>query len=59
MLISYNWLKDLIAIDKPAPEVAALLTGTGLEDAAYYTATQDALARILLDGVLPPEAGAK
>ncbi|QNF33361.1 phenylalanine--tRNA ligase subunit beta [Adhaeribacter swui] len=31
MLISYNWLKDLIAIDKPAAEVAALLTGSGLE----------------------------
>ncbi len=31
MLISYNWLKDLIAINKPATEVAALLTGAGLE----------------------------
>ncbi len=31
MKISYNWLKDYIEIDKPAEEVAAILTGTGLE----------------------------
>lgn len=31
MLISYNWLKDLINLNKPAAEVAALLTGAGLE----------------------------
>ena len=31
MLISYDWLKDLISIDKPAPEIAALLTDSGLE----------------------------
>src|SRR3712207_6424282 len=31
MLISFDWLKQLIAIDKPADEVAALLTGSGLE----------------------------
>ncbi|MGV3504567.1 MAG: phenylalanine--tRNA ligase subunit beta [Adhaeribacter sp.] len=31
MLISYDWLKQLIALDKPAEEVAALLTDSGLE----------------------------
>ena len=31
MLISFDWLKQLIAIDKPADEVAALLTDSGLE----------------------------
>jgi phenylalanyl-tRNA synthetase beta chain len=31
MLISFDWLKQLIAIDKPAGEVAALLTDSGLE----------------------------
>lgn len=31
MLISFDWLKQLIAIDKPAEEVAALLTDSGLE----------------------------
>ncbi|QCR23561.1 phenylalanine--tRNA ligase subunit beta [Pontibacter sp. SGAir0037] len=31
MLISYDWLKQLINIDKPAEEVGALLTGAGLE----------------------------
>ncbi|WP_026463686.1 phenylalanine--tRNA ligase subunit beta [Adhaeribacter aquaticus] len=31
MLISFDWLKQLIAINKPATEVAALLTDSGLE----------------------------
>jgi len=31
MLISFDWLKQLIATDKPAAEIAALLTGSGLE----------------------------
>jgi len=31
MLISLDWLKQLIAIDLPAPEVAAMLTDSGLE----------------------------
>lgn len=35
------------------------LTGTGIEDAGYYAAAQDALARILLDGILPPDTGGK
>jgi phenylalanyl-tRNA synthetase beta chain len=31
MLISFDWLKQLIHIDKNAEEVGALLTGAGLE----------------------------
>jgi phenylalanyl-tRNA synthetase beta chain len=31
MKISYNWLKDLIALDATADEVSSMLTGCGLE----------------------------
>jgi phenylalanyl-tRNA synthetase beta chain len=31
MRISFDWLKTLIATDKPAAEIGALLTGSGLE----------------------------
>jgi len=31
MLISFDWLKQLIALEKPAAEIAALLTDSGLE----------------------------
>ena len=31
MKISYNWLKDLIALDATAEEVSSMLTGCGLE----------------------------
>ena len=31
MRISFDWLKTLISTDKPAAEIAALLTGSGLE----------------------------
>ncbi|PSR54236.1 phenylalanine--tRNA ligase subunit beta [Adhaeribacter arboris] len=36
MLISYDWLQELIQINKPAAEVAALLTGAGLEVEGLY-----------------------
>ncbi|GAB3919827.1 phenylalanine--tRNA ligase subunit beta [Mucilaginibacter myungsuensis] len=31
MKISYNWLKEFIAVDKTPAELSAILTGTGLE----------------------------
>ena len=31
MRISLDWLKTLIPTDKPAAEIGALLTGSGLE----------------------------
>ncbi|MHC2990993.1 phenylalanyl-tRNA synthetase subunit beta [Pontibacter sp. HJ8] len=40
MLISFDWLKQLIHIDKPAEEVGALLTGAGLEVEAIHTFDQ-------------------
>ncbi|QMU27318.1 phenylalanine--tRNA ligase subunit beta [Adhaeribacter radiodurans] len=36
MLISYDWLQELIQTNKPAAEVAALLTGSGLEVEGLY-----------------------
>ncbi len=36
MLISYDWLQQLIKIDKPAPEIARLLTSSGLEVEGLY-----------------------
>ncbi|MDX5443722.1 MAG: phenylalanine--tRNA ligase subunit beta [Hymenobacteraceae bacterium] len=37
MLISFDWLKQLIKTDKPADEIAALLTGAGLEVEGIHT----------------------
>jgi len=37
MLISYDWLKELINIDEPATEVAARLTDSGLEVEGLHT----------------------
>src|SRR3712207_5313069 len=36
MLISYDWLQQLIKIDKPAAEIARLLTDAGLEVEGLY-----------------------
>ncbi|MDB5264391.1 MAG: phenylalanyl-tRNA synthetase subunit beta [Adhaeribacter sp.] len=36
MLISYDWLKQLIPLNKPAAEIAALLTDSGLEVEGLY-----------------------
>lgn len=40
MLISYDWLKQLIPLDKPATEVAARLTDSGLEVEGVHTFEQ-------------------
>ncbi|KAA5548414.1 phenylalanine--tRNA ligase subunit beta [Adhaeribacter rhizoryzae] len=40
MLISYDWLKQLIPLDKPAAEVAARLTDSGLEVEGVHTFEQ-------------------
>ena len=37
MLISYDWLRQLIPLDKPAAEVAARLTESGLEVEGLHT----------------------
>ncbi|MCC9168962.1 phenylalanine--tRNA ligase subunit beta [Pontibacter harenae] len=57
MLISFDWLKQLINIDKPAEEVGVLLTGAGLEVEGIHTieAVQGGLAGIVIGEVLTCE----
>ncbi|WP_347157991.1 phenylalanine--tRNA ligase subunit beta [Pontibacter chitinilyticus] len=57
MLISFDWLKQLIHIDKPAEEVGALLTGAGLEVEGIETfdMVQGGLEGIVLGEVLTCE----
>ncbi|TXK52048.1 phenylalanine--tRNA ligase subunit beta [Pontibacter qinzhouensis] len=57
MLISLDWLKQLIQINKPAAEVGELLTGAGLEVESIHTfeAVQGGLAGIVIGEVLTCE----
>ncbi|WP_242916270.1 phenylalanine--tRNA ligase subunit beta [Pontibacter liquoris] len=57
MLISFDWLKQLIHIDKPAEEIGTLLTGAGLEVEGIHTyeAVQGGLEGIVLGQVLTCE----
>ncbi|GAB3198140.1 phenylalanyl-tRNA synthetase beta chain [Pontibacter aydingkolensis] len=57
MLISFDWLKQLIHTDKTADEVGALLTGAGLEVEAIHTfdQVQGGLEGIVLGEVLACE----
>ncbi|MBC5993679.1 phenylalanine--tRNA ligase subunit beta [Pontibacter cellulosilyticus] len=57
MLISFDWLKQLIHTDKTAEEVGALLTGAGLEVEAIHTfdQVQGGLEGIVLGEVLTCE----
>ncbi|WP_162052898.1 phenylalanine--tRNA ligase subunit beta [Pontibacter pamirensis] len=57
MLISFDWLKQLIHIDKDAEEVGALLTGAGLEVEGIETfdLVQGGLEGIVLGEVLTCE----
>ncbi|GAB3536974.1 phenylalanine--tRNA ligase subunit beta [Pontibacter brevis] len=57
MLISFDWLKQLIHIDKGAEEVGALLTGAGLEVEGIETfdVVQGGLEGIVLGEVLTCE----
>src|SRR5690349_15524440 len=57
MLISYDWLQELIKTNKPAAEVAALLTGSGLEvEGLYpYERVKGGLQGILIGEVLTCE----
>ncbi|WP_337066674.1 phenylalanine--tRNA ligase subunit beta, partial [Pontibacter sp. 13R65] len=57
MLISLDWLKQLIQINKPAEEVGELLTGAGLEVESIHTveAVPGGLAGIVIGEVLTCE----
>ena len=57
MLISFDWLKQLIHIDKDAEEVGALLTGAGLEVEGIETfdVVQGGLEGIVIGEVLTCE----
>ncbi|MDX5438622.1 MAG: phenylalanine--tRNA ligase subunit beta, partial [Pontibacter sp.] len=57
MLISFDWLKQLIHTDKTAEEVGALLTGAGLEVEGIHTfdQVQGGLEGIVLGEVLTCE----
>lgn len=57
MLISFDWLKQLIHIDKTAEETGALLTGAGLEVESIHTfdAVQGGLEGIVIGEVLTCE----
>jgi phenylalanyl-tRNA synthetase beta chain len=57
MLISFDWLKQLIHIDKTAEETGALLTGAGLEVEAIHTfdQVQGGLEGIVIGEVLTCE----
>ena len=50
MKISYNWLKDLIALDATAEEVSSMLTGCGLEveHLEYYQSLKGGLEGIVV-----------
>ncbi|MCC9136739.1 phenylalanine--tRNA ligase subunit beta [Pontibacter silvestris] len=57
MLISFDWLKQLIDINKPTEEVGALLTGAGLEVEGIHTfdVVQGGLEGIVIGEVLTCE----
>ncbi|ARS36421.1 phenylalanine--tRNA ligase subunit beta [Pontibacter actiniarum] len=57
MLISFDWLKQLIHIDKSAEETGALLTGAGLEVEGIHTfdVVQGGLEGIVIGEVLTCE----
>ncbi|WP_266202951.1 phenylalanine--tRNA ligase subunit beta [Pontibacter kalidii] len=58
MLISFDWLKQLIHTDKTAEEIGVLLTNTGLEVEGIYTfdLVQGGLEGIVIGEVLTCEA---
>jgi phenylalanyl-tRNA synthetase beta chain len=57
MKISYNWLKDLIALDATADEVSSMLTGCGLEveHLEHYQSLKGGLEGIVVGFVIERE----